>query len=147
MTQSKRKCEICGNDALDKQRLCSKHLKQYGRQRKTDGRSVQEFIDFHTMDISDELKREDKITEQNADSKKTLYQAKVAQENSIKLKIENDRRSGELVERDVNKRAFYEIASNFVKSYEAMLNVIPYECNNKTSGEIAEIVEELYILY
>ena len=148
MSEKAKKCPICNKDTPKGQRLCSAHHKQYFKQRKTDGRTLQQFIDYKTMDVSAELEEENKlrgeITEQNAERKKALYQAKVAQEDFIKKQTENRRRMSELVERSEGLKATSEIISNFKKAYETMLGVIPFECAHKSSGEIDDIVKSLY---
>ena len=65
---------MCEKDEKGKSRLCSGHFSQYSRQRETEGRSLQEFIDFHKIPLPEDTKNLPKITAENAEEQKLIIE-------------------------------------------------------------------------
>jgi hypothetical protein len=138
--EEKRKCQICGNDAKGKGRLCSKHFSQYSRQRESEGRSLQEFIDFHKIPLPEDTKNLPKITAENAEEQKLIGQAMKERQHAQRLEMENARKMGDLVSKSENTKATVTIVRGILEQIENGLDSWPMEMENKSAGEVKAVM-------
>ena len=136
----KHNCGICGDPAKGKSRLCSKHFSQYDRQRESEGRSVQEFIDFHKIPLPSDSKALPKITKENAEEQKLIGQARKEREHAIRLEMENKRKMGDLVSKSESTTATIIVVRGILEQIQNGLDSWPIELENKSAGDIKAIM-------
>ena len=138
------KCKICMNQVTKGQTsgLCPKHHSQYNRQRETEGRNLKEFVALHTMNVSKDKDKFEKIDVENAKEQKMFWQAMKEQEHALRAKRDNKLRDGLIVDKSEAMKENALILSAILKDFESLTDILPPILEHKSAGEIRGLIVE-----